>query len=204
MYKIIYIAGFLLLFACKETKPDATSSEIKKDSVEKSSDHSINKDKSDSYFIYTKWDHINKPKESYQSAEFTVRLQSDLDEARNIGGKKVYVNGKEIDFLVTDAYVFTPFILTNGSEKILLLQEEDESGTYGYRFYYFNKEKLVKKGILDIAPDDDTLATEQFITFKNKPQYIVPIIVADQYYDTSLDKIMPSAGYSFTIDKTAR
>ncbi|CAH0266436.1 hypothetical protein [Chryseobacterium sp. Bi04] len=156
--------------------------------------------KNESYFIYEKWNKINESEEIYQNPGCVIQLKSYLDEAKNIGGKKIYVNNKEIDFIISDAYVFTPFIFVDGAEKILLIQEEDESGIYGYRLYYLDKEKYIKKEYLEIAPEKP-LDVDKFIKFKNHAKSITAIILTDKYYDTKLDKIKPSKE-TLTISKT--
>lgn len=153
----------------------------------------------DSYFIYEKWSSINESKEIYQKSGLTLQLKNFLDESKNIGGKKIFVNDNEIDFIVTDASVFTPFIFFDGDEKILLIQEEDESGIYGYWLYYFNKEKFVKKAYLEIAPEN-TVEINKFIKFKNQPKDIIAIILTNKYYDTKLNKIKSSTDH-LTISK---
>ncbi|WP_153398088.1 hypothetical protein [Chryseobacterium vaccae] len=212
--QILFIVGLFIFFSCKETKPEthqpSGSDAIKPVNDTNKKDKKINKVNSDqpesqnnAYFIYEKWNTINKAEGIYQKNRLTLQLKSYLDESKNIGGKKMYINNKEIDFIVSDAYVLTPFIFTDGYENILLIQEEDESGIYGYRLYYFDKEKLVKKIILDVAPVEDTVEINKFITFKNGKQNIVPIILTNQYYDTELYTMKPSSNYRFVISKTS-
>lgn len=153
----------------------------------------------DSYFTYEKWSGINESKEIYQKSGLTLQLKSFLDESKNIGGKKIFVNDNEIDSIVTDAYAFTPFIFLDGDEKILLIQEEDESGIYGYWLYYFNKEKFVKKTYLEIAPENK-VEISKFIKFKNQSKDILAIILTSKYYDTKLNKIKSSSDH-LTISK---
>lgn len=213
--QIFFITGILCLFSCKETKqqtyqPSSGSDRIKptgntspeKNKVSKVDIHQ-SENQNNSYFIYEKWNTADNAEGTYQKTGLTVQLKSYLNESENIGGKKLYINSRETDFIVSDAYVFTPFLFTDGPESILLLQEEDESGIYGYRLYYFDNEKLIKKTILNIAPVEDTMEINKFITFKNGKQNIIPVILTGQYYDTELYTMKLSSGYRFIIRKTS-
>lgn len=201
MQKKISLLFILLILSCKETKPE-TIQPSKSEEKKPINNSSISKDekKKNSYFAYEKWSSINKEDEVYQKSEFIVQLKNYLDEPNNIGGKKIFINNKEIDLIITDAYVLTPFLFADGYEKILLIQEEDESGVYGYFFYYFDKKNLIKKGYLDIAPEN-IAEIDKFIKLKNEATSVSVNILTDKYYDTKLDEIMPSHKYHFSISK---
>ncbi|MGN7866741.1 hypothetical protein [Chryseobacterium sp. 22458] len=214
LHQLLYTLSFLCLFSCKKENhvsvqsPSAFSKvksvndsvEDRKSSTKPAAQPAI---KTDSYFTYKKWNIVDKSNETYKFPGFITHLKSYLDEAKNIGGKKVYVNNKEIDFNVTDTYVFTPFIFINGEEKVLLIQEEDESGVYGYSFYYFNKDKFIKKEYLDIAPEN-TLEIDKFVKIKNEAQNLKITILTDKYYDARLEEMRPSSGYNLVINKTVQ
>lgn len=209
--KILYAIVFFILVSCKKENhvtvqsPSAFSKvksvndsvEDRKSSTKPAAQPAIKKD---SYFTYKKWNIVDKSNETYEIPGFVTHLKSYLDETKNIGGKKVYVNNKEIDFNVTDAYVFTPFIFIHGQEKVLLIQEEDESGVYGYSLYYFNKDQFIKKEYLDIAPEN-TLEINKFVKIKNEAQNLKVTILTDKYYDARLEEMRPSSGYNHIINK---
>lgn len=203
MQKKLSLLFILLILSCKETKPE-TILPSKSEEKKPINKFSISKDekKKNSYFAYEKWNSVNKEDEVYQKPGFIVQLKNYLDEPNNIGGKKIYINNKEIDLIITDAYVLTPFLFAVGHEKILLIQEEDESGVYGYIFYYFNKENFIKKEYLDIAPENIT-EIDKFIKLKNEVTSVSINILTDKYYDTKLDEIIPSHEYHFSINKKA-
>lgn len=211
LHQLLYTLSFLCLFSCKKENHDTVQSSSGFSKVKSVSDSAEDKRssakpanqatiKNDSYFTYKKWNTVNKSNETYEIPGFVTHLKSYLDETKNIGGKKVYVNNKEIDFNVTDAYVFTPFIFIDGQEKILLIQEEDESGVYGYSLYYFNKDQFIKKEYLDIAPEN-TLEINKFVKIKNEAQNLKVIILTDKYYDARLEEMKPSSGYNHIINK---
>lgn len=193
---IVFTFTLLYSYHCKQYSNSAAQKENKTTINPVNDEILLN---NDSYFTYEKWSGINESKEIYQKSGLTLQLKNFLDESKNIGGKKIFVNDNEIDFIVTDASLFTPFIFFDGDEKILLIQEEDESGIYGYLLYYFNKEKFVQKAYLEIAPENK-VEINKFIKFKNQPKDIIAIILTNSYYDTKLNKIKSSTDH-LTISK---
>ncbi|EKB58888.1 hypothetical protein [Bergeyella zoohelcum] len=199
MRKIFIIQFILFLFCFCNCKENFTQYKVYKSKLaEKQSISHVN-DKIDSFFTYKKWSSID-PNGIYEFSQFSVELKSYLDEKENVGGKKLYVNNKEIDLIVTDAYVLTPFLFVSDTEKIILIQEEDEGGIYGYILYYFVDERYVKKEYLYISPENQ-IEIQNFIKFKNDKNTILVMILTEKYYDTKTDKIKFSNQYNFRINK---
>ena len=185
--QLTLIFTFLLLFtySCKDSPAsDVSNSTISADS---------------SVFKFVEWSSISKTNENYKYGEETIHLRNFLDEENNIGGKKIFVNDIEIDFVITDAYVFTPYLFVSNDDKILLIKEEDEGSVYGFRLYHLKNSKLISKQFLDISPVDE-IKIEDFIEFKIVNNTINVSLKTDSYYDTKTDKIEPSSEYHPIIE----
>lgn len=202
MRKIIIIQFILFIFCFYNCKENSIQNKTVENKIIEDTIPNSNGGKEDSFFTFKNWNSIDKSKAIYQSPEFLVKLNNYLDEEKNVGGKKVYINNKEIDFIITDAYVLTPFLFIAGNEKILLIQEEDEGGIYGYIVYYFENEKCIKRDYLNISPVEENLEIDKFIRFSNDSQVIKPLILTHKYYDTNTDEIKSSNQYTFIINKT--
>lgn len=189
----------LCFYTCKEHSKNNSENENSK--VQYNTGF-LQENRKESYFTYEKWISINKENDIYKNDKHTIQFKNYLDESKNEGGRKLYVNNKEVDFIITDAYVLTPYLFIDGVEKILLIKEEDEGGIYGFILYYFSNEKLLKKEYLDISPEVET-EIDKFFKFKNDANTIQPIIITDKYYDTKIDKIKSAKEYNFVINKTS-
>lgn len=95
----------------------------------------------------------------------------------------------------------TPFLFVNDTEKILLIQEEDEGGIYGYILYYFVNDKYIKREYLNISPENQ-IEIQNFIKFKSEESSILVMILTNKYYDTKTDEIKFSNQYDYRINKT--
>lgn len=200
MKRIVTIQFILFLLSFYNCKGNSNQEKVDKSKLIEipSVTHGINK--TDSFFTYQKWSSVENDG-VYQFSDFSIQLKKYLNEKENVGGSKVYVNNKEIDKLVTDAYVLTPFLFVNDTEKILLIQEEDEGGIYGYILYYFVNDKYIKREYLNISPENQ-IEIQNFIKFKSEESSILVMILTNKYYDTKTDEIKFSNQYDYRINKT--
>lgn len=201
MREMFIIQFILLLLFCSSCNHKENFTPYEADKIrltEKQSISHIN-NKTGSFFTYEKWSSVD-PNGIYELSQFSIELKSYLDEKENAGGKKLYANNEEIDLIITDAYVLTPFLFINHTEKILLIQEEDEGGIHGYILYYFVNERYVRKEYLYISPENK-IEIQDFIKFKNDQDSILVLILTEKYYDTKTDKIEFSNQYNFRINK---
>lgn len=199
MKNIIIIQFLLSLFFFCNCKENSIKN-IFGDQPIKIYEQKLPENKKSFYFTYKKWDSENESSNIYKDTHISVELKNYLDEQENIGGKQVFANNKQIDLIVTDAYKLTPYLFVDNEESLLLIQEEDESGIYGYLLYYFEEGKYIKKTYLNVSPVNQT-KIDRFIKFKNIGNSIKAIILTDKYYDTGNDKIKPSEQYNFIFNK---
>ncbi|PXY46040.1 hypothetical protein [Flavobacterium hydrophilum] len=187
-------------YACKKQQNNIKKDTDEKVNKENRDHHSLSRNDSDSsFFTYKKWDLVNKKEGEYKSSNELIQLKKELDEKNNIGGIKFYLNNKEVDFIISDAYVFTPYLFVDKDKCIILIKEEDEGGIYGYFLYYFDGNKPVTKEYLDIAPIND-VEINKFIQFKNSNNSIKISLLTEKYYNTDLEKNENSNSYNFIVD----
>lgn len=199
MKNIITILCILILFcnySCKEK-----STNYHEENSHNPTQNNIDKSHENTYYQYKKWDSVIKSDDIYKFNDAVVQFKNHLDETKNVGGKKFYFNNEAIDFIISDAYVFTPYLFVNGTQKIILVQEEDEGGIYGYIVYYFNNNEVINKEYLDVSPNTD-VTIDHFISFKDEKTNVEAVILTDKYYNTKLDKIEDSGKYSFILKKS--
>ena len=202
MKNILTTIFLVLLFSNSSCKDHSkTLNEEPQKNVKTSDNYASLKIDEETVFKYQKWDLINKSDENYEIDGQKIQLKSFLNEAKNEGGKKIYFNGKEIDFIVSDAYVFTPYLFQNNNQKIILVREEDEGGIYGYIVYLLKDNQVVNKSYLDVSPTDQNLPINQFFEFKNHNDTVAAKILTDKYYDTKSDEVKSSSQYSFVLNK---
>lgn len=138
----------------------------------------------------------------YKSFGTTIQLRNSLAKTNQIGGKKIFHNNNEIDYITTDAYVITPYLFVENENKILLLEEKDEGGIYGYIMYLFDENNLILKQSLNIAPVND-IELSQFIQFENVRDSIKINLLQDKFLNTKLDTVENSSerNFLFQINK---